>query len=385
MPISVIVASYNRAALLRDCLQQLSGQQYEPGDEVIVVDNASTDETPAVIGAAAATFPVPLRAIRETTPGKTAALNAGIAVAGGDVLALTDDDVLVDASWIATIRELFRDPEPALLGGRVEPRWEAAKVPAWLRIQRDGRYTRMASPLALQHYGPRQALGARTAVGANLVVRREVVDAVGGFNAHLGRLRGTLLCGEDHDFCQRVVSAGYQAVYDPRLTVRHWVPADRTRLGYYARWFFWSGVTSAMLGGAVATGPSLLGTPRYVWGQAVRGLGRMLREIARGARAEAVAALTEVAFAAGFIWKRGLGVGWQEISSGRRQAPQLPASTQSPALQIPGVETGKPDRLKATEPEQRRGQSVPAGNLVQSLANSRVAPNARREPRQSGM
>ena len=88
----------------------------------------------------------------------------------------------------------------------------------------------MSSPLALLHYGEAQDLGRRTAVGANMAVRRSVFEALGGFAPHLGKRRGTLLGGEDHDFCQRAVAAGYRCEYRPELRVRHWVPAERTRL-----------------------------------------------------------------------------------------------------------------------------------------------------------
>jgi GT2 family glycosyltransferase len=386
MRISVVVATYNRSALLRESLEHLRRQQYEPGDEVIVVDNASTDDTAALLAGAAQGFPVPLRGLRETEPGKTAALNTGIRAAQGAILALTDDDVLVADNWIATIRELFREGELALVGGRVDPRWESSGAPAWLRIERNGHYTRMTSPLALQHYGPRQALGARTAVGANMVVRRDVVLALGGFSANLGRLRGTLMCGEDHEFCQRLVGAGYRAVYDPTLTVRHWVPAERARLRYYLRWFFWSGVTNATLDGPVSTGARFLSTPRYIWGQLLRGAVSAARSIIRGDRVDAASALMETAFATGYIWQELRGrSGWQETSSERQQAPQLPAPPQSPALPIPGVETGKLDAMKATEPQQREGQPLPGRAMLETAAISRFPADDRGTARNGGM
>lgn len=298
MSISVVIATYNRAALLRGALDHLRRQEYAPGDEVIVVDNASTDDTPEVIAHAAEEFPVRLRYLREPTPGKTPALNAGLAIACGEILALTDDDVLVADDWIATIRTIFADERIALAGGRVDPRWERA-APAWLRIEEDGRYGTMASPLALLHYGEAQELGRRTAVGANLGVRRSVVRALGGFTAHLGRQRGTLLCGEDHDFCQRAVAAGFACAYRPELRVRHWVPADRVRLRYYVRWFFWSGVTDALLtsagaGGETATVPHLL---RRI----VSAPPAALAQLIAGRAPAAAARLMDGAFALGYL------------------------------------------------------------------------------------
>ena len=47
--VTVIIATFNRAALLDECLEHLRAQSFKPGDEVIVVDNGSTDETPGVV------------------------------------------------------------------------------------------------------------------------------------------------------------------------------------------------------------------------------------------------------------------------------------------------------------------------------------------------
>lgn len=304
--ISVVIATYNRASLLRGALEQFRRQTYAPGDEVIVVDNASTDDTPRVLASAAATFPVPLRQVREATPGKTAALNTGLAAARGDVVALTDDDVLVGDAWIATIRAIFGGAPVDLVGGRVDPAWERP-APRWLRVEATGgggapAYGPMSSPLALLHYGDAQELGHRTAVGANMAVRREVVVALGGMSPHLGRHRGTLLCGEDHDFCQRAVAAGYRCEYRPDLRVRHWVPAGRATLGYFLRWFFWSGVTHAVLDADVAKDRARL--PRYYLGQLIAAPLGALKHLLAGRPADAAARLTDAAFALGYISER---------------------------------------------------------------------------------
>lgn len=303
MSISVILTTYNRAPLLATTLQQLARGDFEPGDEVIVVDNASTDETPDVIAAAAQRFRVPLVALRETRPGKTPALNRGIEASRGDVLALTDDDVLVADDWVATIRQLFADPALDLAGGRVDPLWERP-APRWLELGAGERYGNMASPLALLHYGEAQPLGARTAVGANLVVRRRVHDAIGGFAPHLGRRRGTLMCGEDHDFCQRAVAGGYRCEYRPELRVRHHVPVARASLRYYVRWFFWSGVTNAMLE-EIETAPTQNGSlagyfVRQLAGASLAGL----RHLARGRQPAAASELMTFAFASGYLAAR---------------------------------------------------------------------------------
>ena len=89
--ISAIIPTRNRAALLELALASVFAQNRPPG-EVIVVDDGSTDETPALLAETAKTAPVPLRVIRQDNRGAAAARNAGIAAARGDLLAFLDDD-----------------------------------------------------------------------------------------------------------------------------------------------------------------------------------------------------------------------------------------------------------------------------------------------------
>ena len=206
---------------MKRTLDALRCQDYTLGDEVIVVDNGSRDETALIIQQAARDFPVPLRSLVEPTRGKGPAMDRGISAAAGSILAFTDDDVLVAPDLrLATIRQMFRDPSLALAGGRVDPDWQCPPPP-WLQIERHARYGMMTSPLALQDYGDDQELGARTAVGANLAVRRDVLGALGGLQSNLARRAGTLFGVEDQD----IVQSGASGWVSMRLSLRHARPS----------------------------------------------------------------------------------------------------------------------------------------------------------------
>jgi GT2 family glycosyltransferase len=256
MRISVIIATFNREALLDECLQHLRVQRFQSGDEVIVVDNGSTDGTCAVIEQHAAGYPVPLRYLHEVKPGKSIAVSRAVAVAAGDVFAFTDDDVNVDAGWLEALRMAIADPAVALVGGRVRPRWEG-RPPDWFSAVE--RPERLAAPLALADYGDEaMEFGPRTAMGGNMAVRREVLEQLGGFAANLGSVRGTLLTGEDQELSRRVQAAGLRAIYQPTAIVYHWVPVSRVSVRYFLRWFFWSGIANATQDDARVVPPYLI-------------------------------------------------------------------------------------------------------------------------------
>lgn len=304
MTVSVIIATRDRHHLLDECLAHLARQPFAAGDEVIVVDNGSSDDTPAVIERHAREYSVPLRHLDERTPGKSRALAAALAVAQGDVLAFTDDDVIVDPSWLDAIRTAMADPAVALIGGQVAPRWEQ-RAPVWLRTAVES-YGRLAAPLALLSYGAHPlVLGPRTVLGANLAIRRDVLTRVGGFSLHLGKLEGTALAGEDDELCRRVQAAGFKALYCPEARVRHWVPAERMRVGYYLWWFFWSGITFATLDAAPSrSGRLLLGVPLYLVKRAAFATGGALVAAIAGNGTRVIERVIDVAFAAGYAARR---------------------------------------------------------------------------------
>jgi glycosyltransferase involved in cell wall biosynthesis len=304
MRISVVIATYNRGAMLGECLRHLADQPFETDDEVVVVNNGSTDNTSRVIEASRQRFSVRLRHLTESRPGKSHAIAAAIAATSGDVLAFTDDDVTVDASWIAIIRRIMRDSNAALVGGPVFPRWEASP-PRWLHLD-TREFNRLAAPLGLLNYGPAALeLGPRTVLGANMAVRRASINKVGGFAGHLGKLRGTLLSGEDHELCQRVQAAGLKAMYFPELRVAHWVPIERMRASYSMSWFFWSGITHATLDAAEPDSHQpLRGVPPYFLKRALRSSIRGIGAAVRGQPAQLMDNATDVAFVAGYAARR---------------------------------------------------------------------------------
>jgi GT2 family glycosyltransferase len=321
--LSVIIATYNRAAMLDECLTHLGRQRFVPGDEVIVVDNGSTDDTASVVARHQDVYPAPLHLLHEPVPGKSHAIARALAFASGDVLAFTDDDVNVGSGWLAAVRDAMADPDVALVGGPVAPRWEST-VPAWIRRAHQ-QHPRLSAPIALLDYGHRPTdLGSRTFLGANLSVRRHVFTALGGFPTHLGKLRGTLLSGEDHELCRRVQAAGFRARYVPGAVVYHWVPADRARVSYFLRWFFWLGISHAIMDrdNRARIGRAIGGLPLSLIRQLLQASARAVAGLLMGRGTSALNHAMHVAYVAGYATGR-----WRDTA---RAAQAPPAAAGEP-------------------------------------------------------
>ncbi len=119
LTISVVIVTRNRAALLNKALASLVGQVRRP-DQVVVVDNASSDDTLLVARSYSGTLNMTV--IREDIVGIPQARNAGLAAATGDIVASIDDDCEAAPLWLAELeRPFLKDPCIGAVGGRVEP------------------------------------------------------------------------------------------------------------------------------------------------------------------------------------------------------------------------------------------------------------------------
>ena len=198
--VSVIIPVFNDNDGLRRCLHTLERQDYSGPYEVIVVNNGA----PGDLDALAAEFP-DVAFINEPEPGSYNARNTGMANANGSILAFTDADCMPDPGWLSSgIRPLLADPRCGLVGGQVR------------LVPRDPSRASLAELYDLlfgipqEHYVRRREFAAT----ANMLTRKDVVDAVGKFNS-------CLRSGGDAEWGGRVSTAGYELVYDDDAEVRH--------------------------------------------------------------------------------------------------------------------------------------------------------------------
>lgn len=256
---SIIIPTRNRAAALRRCLQSLTVQTAPAGSfEVIVVDNGSTDETPAV--ATAFDGELQLRLLHEPEPGLHLGRHAGWRAARSDTLMFADDDIEAEPGWVeAVVTRFAADPSVALVGGNNHPAFEH-EPPLWLQRwwqQPVGRGHALGYLSVLDFGTGCFALDPNYVWGCNFNVRRAVLEAARGFHpdgvpAERIRWRGD---GESH-IARLVRERGWPTLFDGAASVRHAVTARRMTLDYFEERAYAQGVSDSYtrircVGGAV--------------------------------------------------------------------------------------------------------------------------------------
>jgi len=220
--LSVVIPSYNRADLLRLCLESV--RRHAPADaEVVVVDDASPG---GAVSVAAVAFPG-VRVLRlDRRGGFCAAANAGLRAATHPIVELLNDDTEVEAGWADAALGWFADPSVAAVAPLVL-RHSADDAPPCIDSAGDRYYLGGVAGKrgAGRPVGP-EYLCAKSVFGASAssaFYRRDAVLKAGGFPEHFTAYF------EDVDLSFRLHWAGYRVVYEPAARVRHRVSASYGR------------------------------------------------------------------------------------------------------------------------------------------------------------
>lgn len=278
--------------------------------DVLVVDNNSTDATRAVVASRVAAFPAPLRYLHEPRQGKSYALNTGLNATGAAFIVFTDDDVRVSEGWLeAAVRPMIEDLTIQFTGGPVRPIWGAPRPP-WLSDRRGDLW----GAIATLDYGPDPFVfeeRRRIPLGANMAVRRTLIDAIGGFHPELGRTGASLLGQEQAEFFCRTRAAGAFGLYVPAMELQHHVPASRLTRRYFRRWWLWKGISRARMHRIhPQTEPDMdlrrvgrvSGIPRHIFGDALRHGRGIIRATLRRDRVERARHEMMLAYCTGYAY-----------------------------------------------------------------------------------
>jgi len=219
------VATRDRVALLERSLRSIEVARATAtiATEVIVVDNGSSDGTAALLEQWVQGGPGRSRFLVEQS-GKSRALNYALKKARASWLAFTDDDVEVAPHWVGAIAPFFAaHPHYLAAMGKVLVPPEITDPQLIARALRYGTLPFFDAGTVVQDV--------RELYGCNMVLHRQVFNAVGGFDERLGP--GASGWGEDTELSERALRAGFRLGYMPEVVVYHTVDPRRLTLQFF--------------------------------------------------------------------------------------------------------------------------------------------------------
>ncbi len=243
--VSIVICTFNRFDLLADSLRTLieSLNSYQKPVEILVVNNASTDDTNEVVNSfRSKKTSLAITLLQENRKGLSFARNAGLQQARGKVICFLDDDVFVPKGWLEGILSAFAlSNDVGCVTGQIRLHYPDVKIPAWL----DSRYNGLFSE-CMRGDSARLLKSGEDFIGANFALTRKAISAVGLFNTALGRKGHSLLSGEDTEYSDRLWNQGFKIAYSAEGYIYHRVHPDRLTYRWIAKRYFWAGVTNSM-------------------------------------------------------------------------------------------------------------------------------------------
>lgn len=235
--LTVIICTRNRLSMLQRTVASVLPQLTD-GDELLIVDNGSTDQTPRWLENLATSHPV-VSTTYLGTPSIPRSRNLALEESRGEYLVSIDDDEVAEPDWLETYRAFLlgsAPPDLGCVGGPAISVHECA-TPCWLEPTHGTLDLRLPEGPVAAPIGP----GA-----GNCAYVRSALLAINGYSEHLSR-------HEDTDLNNRLRAAGYAVWWLPEARVRHLIPPERLR--------FWSQIGIKFRDGRSAATLRLLQRP----------------------------------------------------------------------------------------------------------------------------
>lgn len=236
--IAAIICTHNRAEYLGAAIDSLLHQNFQDY-QIIIVDNASTDNTKEIVEAR---LPNPkLKYIYEPVLGLSVARNTGFQATTTPILAYLDDDAEASPQWLQVLVTAYHNNQKlAIAGGQVTLIWpEGITPPNWISQELSGclgYYDLGENFLYINNPG-------LTPRGLNYSIRRTFLEEVGGFDLSLGRVGKKLLSNEELYMTELALQKGWQVAYLPGAKVAHHVAPERLSPAWFLRRSWWQGVS----------------------------------------------------------------------------------------------------------------------------------------------
>lgn len=222
--ISVVICTYNRAEILHRALKTVVSQETESkfSFEIVVIDNASTDSTKAVVQEIAKKSPVVVKYIHEEDKGIAQARNRAVKESRGDWIAFFDDDQLAERDWLKNLLCIALQTLADCVGGTILldlPREQLSRL---------GSVCRSLLGEKIYHGDAVRCRGKEIPSTGNILIARRVFDLIGLFDS-------SMECGEDTDLVKRINASGLNIWISPNAVVHHCIPKYRLDPAYF-RW-----------------------------------------------------------------------------------------------------------------------------------------------------
>jgi glycosyltransferase involved in cell wall biosynthesis len=267
LEVSVVICAYtlDRWPRLVQAVRSVLGQTRPPCEVIVVVDHND-----ALLERVRAELHGVVVVANSQAPGLSGARNTGASAASGPIVAFLDDDAEALPDWIEHLTEGYRTERALGVGGSIEPAWPAGR-PSWFPPEFDW-------VVGCTYEGmPSDPAPVRNLIGANMSLRRDVLEAVGGFRLELGRVEETELC-----IRARKSFPEDMWLYWPSAGVRHNVLTARTRWTYFWRRCHSEGVAKATMTRLTGRRAGLRSEQDYVLRTLPHGVLRGVRDALRG-------------------------------------------------------------------------------------------------------
>ena len=248
--VTIAIPTHNRARTLRETLDSLKAIAIPDGAaiECVVIDNASTDETPRIVEEMANSAPPFLiRGVREPRQGSSFARNRAVDEARGDFIVFLDDDATADREWLRAMLSALENRGLDAACGLVLPRWSMPPPPwlgprLWVKLAVHDRAAIGSAPT-----DENEVLG--NYFSANVGFRRSAFERFGRFREDLGVVGKNPMSGEDTELFARIITRGGKMGFVPDAIVHHLIGPERMTAEYLRRKSFAFGFGSAIAGG----------------------------------------------------------------------------------------------------------------------------------------
>ncbi len=235
--ITIAICTRDRPDDLRRCLEEITRIPND-GQEVIVIDSCSQNPQTKVISQS---FPE-VRYVYENYPGLNRARNRALIEASHEIIAFIDDDAVPDPNWIRAFLPNFSDPRVLCVTGLTMPLELETAAQQW--FERYSPFNRGFKHKVYDKNNLHHLAASRVGAGANMALRRNIIDLIGPFDEILDAGTPTK-SGGDTEMFNRIIANGYQIVYDPAALSWHrhrrtWEELREVLYGYgvgtYAYW-----------------------------------------------------------------------------------------------------------------------------------------------------